>query len=140
MELKICNKCGEEKELSLFKKQKSIKCGVRPTCKKCTNTANAKWEFENKEKVIASQRKSRLKNIEHHRERGREYYKNNKDKRLQYGLPRQKLQIEQLSDWYIKRKLIRSGFTKEHINENKELIEVKRLIIKTKRLCKTSQN
>ena len=140
MELKICNKCGEEKELSLFKKQKSIKCGVRPTCKKCANDYNSKWVFKNKEKTLASQRKSYLKNIEHHRARGREYYKNNKEKILQYWLPWQKLQIDKLSDFYIKKKLIRSGFTKEHINENKELIEVKRLIIKTKRLCKTSQN
>lgn len=140
MELKICNKCGEEKELSLFKKQKSIKCGVRPTCKKCANDYNSKWVFKNKEKTLASQRKSHLKNIEHHRARGREYYKNNKEKILQYWLPWQKLQIDKLSDFYIKKKLIRSGFTKEHINENKELIEVKRLIIKTKRLCKTSQN
>lgn len=70
-----------------------------------------------------------------------EWYKNNKDK-VRIG----RTKIEQrrrnnLSDRYIKRLLReKSGFTTDQIKDNPELIETKRIIIKTKRLCKTSQS
>jgi hypothetical protein len=43
-----------------------------------------------------------------------------------------------LKDSYIKRLLIQNGFPKNEIT--KELIELERIIIKTKRLCKTLQD
>jgi hypothetical protein len=48
--------------------------------------------------------------------------------------------IKNLNKNYIRQKLIRTGFTKEEISKNEDLVEIKRLIIKTLRLCKTSKN
>ena len=46
---------------------------------------------------------------------------------------------EELSDCYVINKLIRgTNLTAKQIRETPELIEIKRIIIKTKRLCKTS--
>lgn len=45
-----------------------------------------------------------------------------------------------LNDKYVKKKLLSQGFSHEQIKNNPELIKIKRLIIKTKRLWKTSQN
>ncbi len=53
---------------------------------------------------------------------------------------RHKKYIENLNNWYLKEKLKKKGFTIEQINNNPELLEVQKLIIKTKRLCKTLQS
>ena len=43
--MKKCTKCGIEKPLSEFYKQKSGKNGFRADCKKCANSyTNANWE------------------------------------------------------------------------------------------------
>ena len=48
---------------------------------------------------------------------------------------------DELSDCYVINKLIRgTNLTAKQIRETPELIEIKRIILKTKRLCKTSQN
>jgi|688.fasta_scaffold1186193_2 hypothetical protein len=45
-----------------------------------------------------------------------------------------------LKEYYLKNKLKQKGFTNEQIKNNPELLEIQKLIIKTIRLCKTSQN
>lgn len=40
METKVCKKCGEEKELSKFYKDKGFKDGHKATCKECNNKAH----------------------------------------------------------------------------------------------------
>jgi hypothetical protein len=47
---------------------------------------------------------------------------------------------ENLSDYYIRNNLKQKGYTPEQIKQHPEILEVQKLIIKTKRLCKTSQN
>ncbi|WP_293685157.1 hypothetical protein [Spirosoma sp. 48-14] len=63
------------------------------------------------------------------------WYENNPQKRIRYY----RLGSQSLSDWYIRQLLLNQDYPKELVN-NEDFIEVKRLIIKTKRLCKTLVN
>ena len=121
METKKCNKCGEVKQLSEFSTDKRNSCGRIGHCKKCSSIITKKWKDNNIEKAKESDKKYKIKN----KLKISEYYIN---------------QRKYIDINYAKRMLRQSGFTTEQINENPELIEVKRLIVKTKRLCKTLQN
>lgn len=65
--------------------------------------------------------------------------KNNPDKVRLYGQKNCRNIRDDLRDSYVREILVCNGFKKDFVNSNKELIEIKRLIIKTKRLCKTLQ-
>ena len=135
--------------------------------RKNDNTKN--WRLKNKERVKEIQKKSRsrpeykknaskLKLERYHNgldkqsikkyqnsEKGKlaskrakiKWAKNNPEKIIE---KESKLRDE-LSDCYVINKLIRgTNLTAKQIRETPELIEIKRIILKTKRLCKTSQN
>lgn len=54
---------------------------------------------------------------------------------------REKLKREDLADRYLIKLLIeKNGFSSDQVKENPELIELKKIILKTKRLCKTLNN
>lgn len=92
--------------------------------------------------------------IQRRRESKKRYRDANKDKAKKYTLSRindqrvidlrrqrKKKYVDQMSDFYIKDNLKRKmGFTSEEIERHPELIEIKKIIIQTKRLCKKSQN
>ena len=67
--MKVCNKCGQEKELCEFNKDKRNKDGHKNQCKSCKKEYRKDYRNENKEKI---------------RERQKEYdkkrYQENKDK------------------------------------------------------------
>lgn len=48
--LKKCTKCGEEKPLSEFFKDKGQKSGLKPSCKTCCKKKTREWINENPEK------------------------------------------------------------------------------------------
>jgi len=52
METKKCNKCGLEKTLDLFNKNKNKKNGVSHLCKECHSEYRKKNYLENKDKVL----------------------------------------------------------------------------------------
>ena len=79
----------------------------------------AKWKKENREKVKASQAKWLAKNVE------KEKARNAKG-------------VAELKDYYIKGVLVAQGFPKESITP--ELIELKRITLKTSRLCLQLKN
>ena len=64
MNTKICSKCGVEKEISNFRKEKRTKIGLQSKCKQC-------------------EKEYRLKNHEKYNNYMKEYYKNNKEELLQ---------------------------------------------------------
>ena len=68
MKTKICTKCGIEKELSEFYKDKSTKTGLTNNCKLCRNKYSKKYNDQNR--LLISQRK-------------KSYYKNNMEKILE---------------------------------------------------------
>lgn len=95
--------------------------------------------------------KWRERHPEKYKQIKQEYYKDNKHKILE----RQKISYqkhiskrhasekrhsEELSDRYIKKHLLKLGYTRKQIRKYPELLETHRILIKTKRLCKTSKN
>ena len=62
--------------------------------------------------------------------------KNNKDHHLELKKAQRKRERENISDSYCKKILRLKGFSSDDI-QNKGLIEVQRILTKTKRLCKT---
>lgn len=155
---KTCTKCGETKTIDLFYKQKRGLYGVKSFCKKCSINATSEWIKINREKVRDNASKNRLRPERKEKRNNylRGYYQTNKGKflinqnnknwvkkNIQKVREQSKLikkrQVENLEDAYIKNKLKTSGWTEEYLN-NQDLIDCKRLIIKTKRLCKTLAN
>ena len=93
METKICYKCGEEKPLEEFYKDKTRKDGRHSLCKTCSNqrmklyyqknseeikNRARNWEKNNREKRNASVKKWKDKHRDEVRAAGREYYRENK--------------------------------------------------------------
>lgn len=56
---KCCTRCGEEKPLELFKKDKSRKDGRSSWCKRCHSSATVKYQAENREKANINNAKYR---------------------------------------------------------------------------------
>lgn len=108
-----------------------------------------KYKLANSEKCKLSAKKTRIKRVEENKITRRLWRKRNTEecnrkrslwrKNNPEKVREEKNKItETLKGSYVKRGLIKQGFPKDQITT--ELIEVQRLIIKTKRLCKTLQN
>ena len=160
METKKCSKCGVEYGFSFFQKCKLGKFGLRAECNKCRayrmnqkrkenpekeKVKRASSYTRNKEKICEKKRlftknnpeiiKEKNKNnyLKHgskYRQRQREYYINNK---LNIRTKRNE-SVKQLEPAYLKYQLRKGGFTLNEIHSFSELIEVKKIIIQTKRL------
>ena len=150
---KICTKCKELKPFESFSKKPTAKSGLRSKCKVCSNKENKLYKLQNPEKIIEYGKLYQLKN----KEKVKVWLNTYRLKNLQkvqaakkrcilknpekYKIIQKKSRIKviaELKDCYIKDKLVRQGFPPNSITS--ELIEVKRLIIKTQRLCKISQS
>ena len=130
--MKECTKCGEIKTLDLFVKGRNY-------CRYCRNLqqkkyislytneqkqkrkeSQEKWNNANYEKVKITKKRYKIKHREKVLKSGREYYNTSEVAKLNAVKQNLKKQI--------------GG------NPPSELVEVKLLILKTKRLCKTSKN
>lgn len=69
--MKICNKCKIEKDLSLFRKDKTKKCGLYHTCKVCEKQYRETQKSNQKQYQIAYQKQYR----ETHKVKQKEYQK-----------------------------------------------------------------
>jgi hypothetical protein len=156
---KKCAKCGEVKPLDLFSNNKTKKDGKQSQCKKCSRELNRKWYLENAEKAKEAVRKWRLENREKERERARKWSLENPEKarerfRKWYLENAEKARErarewnlenpdkvreherkwrDSLSDGYVTKLIKRSALPPEIIEENPELIELKRLQIQLNR-------
>lgn len=54
--LRICKKCGQEKELELFTKTKACRLGYGHTCRKCSTANSSKWKKQNSVRIAARRR------------------------------------------------------------------------------------
>jgi 5-methylcytosine-specific restriction endonuclease McrA len=79
--MKLCTKCGIEKECSAFAKKRSSKDGLQEWCKECRNVYNKRWKKANREKEAQYNKRWREAN----RDYQRHYYKANKEKKSQYN-------------------------------------------------------
>jgi len=81
-ETKICTRCGAEKPLSEFTKDKRYSLGVTSRCKICTNEMKNKWRSDNKDKVAEWTMSYRSCNGEKIKEGKMKYHLNNLEKVL----------------------------------------------------------
>lgn len=105
--------------------------------------SNAKFRLNNPEYSKQSSEKFRKNNPEYHKNKNKLDYKKNKEYHAKKSFLYNKnnkdrinknanKRTERLADSYVVNKLKQNGFSKESITP--ELIEVKRIILKTKRL------
>jgi hypothetical protein len=74
MGTKVCDKCGETKNLDSFYKRKASKDGKQPRCRECV----AKYYKDNKEALNSRMRAHYKDNRESYNARMRAHYKDNK--------------------------------------------------------------
>jgi hypothetical protein len=140
METKICSNCSIEKTIDLFENRKESADGKNNQCKLCKAYKAKIYREKNKEKIKILNIEWRIKNPEKTKNIYKSYKNKNKEKIKIKRYEFNNKSISNLSNNYVIKNLIQRGLSIEQIKENKELIEVQRLIIKTKRLCKTLQN
>lgn len=77
--MKICSKCGMEKNESEFSKRKDSKDGYRNQCKQCFKQIQQKYQEENKELIKLQRKLYKKNNAEKIRIKNKEYRKNNRN-------------------------------------------------------------
>lgn len=85
MEKKLCKKCGEEKTLEFFTKDKRSKYGFGSICLDCNKMRSKKIYEENKENILIKQKKWREENPDRNKEIKKKYRDNNKCKLSEYN-------------------------------------------------------
>lgn len=149
MKTKQCTKCNEIKSLSEFNFNKKLKDGRGNTCKFCYNIYQKKINgteekklkrkkitFENKEK----NKLYRIQNKEKIAINKKIWKLNNHEIYSAYHKRISKFHIENLTDLYII-SLLKSKINKSKLIEiPQELIELKRIQLKTFRLCQQLKN
>jgi len=145
---------GNECELCFKKKKKAYSSSIKGKIseKKYRETGKArenwkKWAKQNKDKlkeknkIYREKNKEKIKakrNLKIWESQTKIYYKKYREKNkiniLKSSRKYTKKLVDNLDEKYCKYLLKEQGFTTEQIEQNQELIEVKRLIIKTKRL------
>lgn len=78
--MKICSKCGMEKDESAFRKSRYGKEGLRAGCKDCEKLSYKEYYKRNKEKLSKKNKKYREEHKEEISKRQKEYYIENKEK------------------------------------------------------------
>ena len=77
---RVCRKCGQEKPLEEFAKNKECVLGHSHICKQCKAEQSRKWHAANPEKARENNRKYRAANPEKTREYNRKYRAANPEK------------------------------------------------------------
>ena len=78
--MKICNKCGIEKNINEFPKDRKV-CKV---CKICNNEYMKKYHSDRKDILNTKMKEYRINNKVNIKDREKTYYENNKDKKKLY--------------------------------------------------------
>lgn len=136
---KRCTKCKEVKSLDYFNKADKYKSRqyYKSNCLKCAKIYYKKYRDKHKDSIKINHKKFREDNKDSLKETGLKY-------RIKYNskiLKKENISRKTLDDNYIIKQIRGTSKLKaKDIRKHPELIEAKRLIIKTKRLCKTSQN
>lgn len=143
---RVCRKCGQEKPLEEFAKNKGCVLGRTHTCKQCEAERyrkwraanpekrweyNRKWRAANPEKIREIRHKWREANTEKERQRYRKWYAANTEKLLEM----KRKYREELTDSYLIDKLKRLN-----LPVTPETIDYKRIQLKLYREIKKQQN
>jgi hypothetical protein len=140
---KQCTKCKEVKGIGEFGNLNRSKDGKANQCKACRKIIHSLSYFKNRDKTIKQYKEYRIRTKKTHKDSRSLSQKKSRLKRIEklrkYEKDRMNKDVANTSDRYIKRLFIsKEKLPRELITP--ELIECKRLIIKTKRLCKTLSN
>jgi len=87
--IKVCTKCKQEKDLTLFSNRSNTKDGKDIYCKICKQEMSNKWKKENPDKNKECQRLS-----------DRKWYDNNKQHKLQINNEWKKKNQKHVQKWY----------------------------------------
>lgn len=158
---RVCRKCGQEKPLSEFVKDKTRELGYSYTCKHCKREHACKYRADNHEKVLERTRKWRVDNPEKVREYDRKYRADNHEKILEYGRKHYAENSERYKKysrkWHAanpekvreirryKREILSDGYLKRQLKQRNlpvtpETIDYKRIQLKLYREIKNQQN
>lgn len=134
-----CNKCGSEKELSEFHKNKTCRFGVIKTCKQCMVDYTARYYQQNKSRIKTRVKIYRSVNKDSYNAYKKAYRSVNKD----YYKAYMSKHCKNLYDSYIKSQLKKSGIinpTTQMIIEKREVIKLKRLLHEKQRAINSPRN
>lgn len=142
MTTKVCSKCGEEKEDSEFYKDKSVKSGLKSSCKECDRKRAREMHAKNPSIVRSRALKWRNNNIEKARENYRLYKENNKEKELErsrkYYIENSEKERERRKQYYWKNRELELNKNKEYRkSEQGKLSNTRRRHTRRTRLKKT---
>ena len=143
---RVCRKCGQEKPLEEFAKNKECVLGHSHICKQCKAEQSRKWHAANFEKARENNRKWHAANFEKARERHRKWraanlekYRANASKyyaaNLEMYRAYDRKKCENLTDGYLMDKLKRCN-----LPVTPETIDYKRIQLKLYREIKNQQN
>lgn len=113
--MKTCKKCGIEKDLEEFYKEKKSKDGYRGSCKICMSEYTKSVDKKHRKEIV---KKSYYKNID----KNKNYYINNKDTLKKYRMDR-----------YNKNKLSENEKARKYSKENREILNKYRIEYDKKR-------
>lgn len=132
---RVCRKCGQEKPLEEFAKNKECVLGRTHTCKQCEAEKYRKWREANLEKARESVRKWRESNRERGLVYARKYYAANPEKVREWARKSWHRMADNINDSYLK-----SQLKKCDLPITPETIEYKRIQLKLYREIKKQQN
>ena len=131
---KVCTKCGIEKPLSGFNKEKTGKFGVRSDCKDCRKKYKKKYKKkyyqENREAFLEYYRKYRQDNreaiSEYKKKYNKKYYQENREAFLEYYKKYRQENVNKVRAKNAKRKATKLQATPKWLTEeqNKAIQEV----------------
>lgn len=117
--MKICSKCGIEKNKSEFSKQSASNDGLQSRCKSCVKLHNS----TQKEYKAVKQKEWNLKNLDYKKEENKKYQASHKKERADYMKKRAKENILFALSGNI-RCLIRISFTRNGFSKNSKAEEI----------------
>ncbi len=143
---RVCRKCGQEKPLEEFAKNKECVLGHSHICKQCKAEQSRKWHAANFEKARENNRKWHAANFEKAREKHRKWRAANLEKcranaskyyaaNLEMYRAYDRKKRENLTDGYLMDKLKRCN-----LPVTPETIDYKRIQLKLYREIKKQQN
>jgi hypothetical protein len=144
---KRCSKCREIKDVNEFYKYIKRKAGRNILCNKCLYEYNSdrkkeidkRYRLKNIDKVKEKEKRYRLENIDKVKEKSRRYYVAHKDDIKERVKIYQKINVDSLSNAYIKQKILRQfGIESTQIPEH--IIDLKREQIELHRLIKEAKH
>jgi hypothetical protein len=126
--LKVCSKCNQEKELSLFFNRKDTTDGKQTWCKACDKIRTVSYRINNKDKVTNSKRNSYELKKEKYLTYASNWRKENKEYCASYTSFRRASKLKATSSWANKEEInykyrlasyfdfISGGFVKHHVD------------------------